>query len=142
MAIEKRRFGRTGHMSSAVLFGAAALGKVDQGTADRVLDLLLEFGVNHIDTAPLFRFAAITFLKGRPIQLPAIKHLLFVNINERVFGRKTESSMVFKPWPPGLVHSLQALSFTPRPVFKQDVVVKKRHNTIKIVSIPSLIPLG
>ena len=52
MAIEKRPFGRTGHMSSAVLFGAAALGKVDQATADRVLDLLLEHGVNHIDTAP------------------------------------------------------------------------------------------
>ena len=54
MAIEKRRFGRTGHMSSAILFGGAALGKVDQGTADRVLDLLLEFGVNHIDTAPAY----------------------------------------------------------------------------------------
>ena len=52
MAIEKRPFGRTGHMSSAVLFGAAALGKVDQASADRVLDLLLEHGVNHIDTAP------------------------------------------------------------------------------------------
>lgn len=51
MAIEKRPFGRTGHMSSAVLFGAAALGQVDQATADRVLDLLFEHGVNHIDTA-------------------------------------------------------------------------------------------
>jgi len=49
--IEKRRFGRIGHMSSAVLFGGAAIGAVDQGTADRVLDLLLEHGVNHIDTA-------------------------------------------------------------------------------------------
>jgi len=39
-------------MSSAVLFGAAALGSVDHGTADRVLDLLFEYGVNHIDTAP------------------------------------------------------------------------------------------
>ncbi len=54
MTIEKRPFGRTGHMSSAVLFGAAALGRVDQGTADRVLDLLLEHGVNHIDTAPRY----------------------------------------------------------------------------------------
>jgi aryl-alcohol dehydrogenase-like predicted oxidoreductase len=54
MAIEKRPFGRTGHMSSAVLFGAAALGKVDQATADGVLDLLLEHGVNHIDTAPTY----------------------------------------------------------------------------------------
>jgi aryl-alcohol dehydrogenase-like predicted oxidoreductase len=54
MAIEKRRFGRSGHQSSAVIFGAAALGRVDQATADRVLDLLLEFGVNHIDTAPSY----------------------------------------------------------------------------------------
>ncbi|MBT3360815.1 MAG: aldo/keto reductase [Rhodospirillales bacterium] len=38
-------------MSSAIIFGAAALARVDQGTADRVLDQLLEFGVNHIDTA-------------------------------------------------------------------------------------------
>ena len=51
MAIEKRPFGRTGHMSSAVLFGAAALAKADQATADRVLELLLEYGVNHIDIA-------------------------------------------------------------------------------------------
>lgn len=54
MAIEKRPFGRTGHQSSAVLFGAAALGRVDQATADRVLDLLLEHGVNHIDTAAAY----------------------------------------------------------------------------------------
>jgi aryl-alcohol dehydrogenase-like predicted oxidoreductase len=54
MAIEQRPFGRTGHMSSAVIFGAAALGRVDQATADRVLDLLLEHGVNHIDTAPSY----------------------------------------------------------------------------------------
>lgn len=54
MAIEKRPFGRTGHRSSAVIFGGAALGRVDQGVADRVLDLLLEYGVNHIDTAPSY----------------------------------------------------------------------------------------
>jgi aryl-alcohol dehydrogenase-like predicted oxidoreductase len=51
MAIERRPFGRTGHMSSAVIFGAAALSRVDQATADRTLDLLLEHGVNHIDVA-------------------------------------------------------------------------------------------
>ena len=52
--IEKRRFGRTGHMSTATIFGAAALKNVSQGEADRALDLLLEFGVNHIDTAPRY----------------------------------------------------------------------------------------
>ncbi|MEM7129708.1 MAG: aldo/keto reductase [Chloroflexota bacterium] len=49
--IEKRPFGRTGHMSTVTLFGAAALGRVSQADADRTLDVLLEHGVNHIDTA-------------------------------------------------------------------------------------------
>jgi aryl-alcohol dehydrogenase-like predicted oxidoreductase len=44
-------FGRTGHASTRTIFGAAALGSVSQADADRVLELLLERGVNHIDTA-------------------------------------------------------------------------------------------
>lgn len=51
MAIQKARFGRTGHMSSRAVFGAAALGSVTQSEADQTLDLLLGYGVNHIDTA-------------------------------------------------------------------------------------------
>jgi len=51
MTIQKRTFGRTGHESSAVLFGAASLAQVDQATADRVLDLLFAHGINHIDVA-------------------------------------------------------------------------------------------
>jgi aryl-alcohol dehydrogenase-like predicted oxidoreductase len=51
MAIAKQPFGRTGHVSSRTIFGAAALGSVSQADADRTLDLLLEYGVNHIDTA-------------------------------------------------------------------------------------------
>jgi aryl-alcohol dehydrogenase-like predicted oxidoreductase len=49
--IAKHPFGNTGHLSTRTLFGAAALGKVDQATADRTLELLLRYGVNHIDTA-------------------------------------------------------------------------------------------
>lgn len=49
--IERRPFGRTGHLSSAAIFGAAALGAVSQSEADQSLDYLLEYGVNHIDTA-------------------------------------------------------------------------------------------
>jgi aryl-alcohol dehydrogenase-like predicted oxidoreductase len=48
---EKRPFGRTAHLSARTLFGAAALWSVSQEEADRTLDLLLEYGVNHIDTA-------------------------------------------------------------------------------------------
>ncbi len=44
-------FGATGHQSSRVVFGAAALGDVSKGDADRTLDVLLEHGVNHIDVA-------------------------------------------------------------------------------------------
>ena len=44
-------FGRTGHESSRVIFGAAALGAMRQEKADQVLRLLLDHGVNHIDTA-------------------------------------------------------------------------------------------
>jgi aryl-alcohol dehydrogenase-like predicted oxidoreductase len=54
MAIESGPFGRTEHMSSAVIFGGASLGRVAQGSADHVLDLLLEYGINHIDTAPSY----------------------------------------------------------------------------------------
>jgi aryl-alcohol dehydrogenase-like predicted oxidoreductase len=49
--IEKQAFGRTGHISTRTVFGAAALGPVTQAEADRTLEVLLEYGVNHIDTA-------------------------------------------------------------------------------------------
>jgi len=49
--IRKQFFGSTGHKSTATLFGAAALGNVSQEVADKVLELLIEHGVNHIDTA-------------------------------------------------------------------------------------------
>lgn len=49
--ITKQPFGRTGHMSTRVIFGAAALGNVTQEEADRTLELLLKYGINHIDTA-------------------------------------------------------------------------------------------
>jgi aryl-alcohol dehydrogenase-like predicted oxidoreductase len=49
--IPKLAFGRTGHMSTRVLFGAAALGGVTQKEADQTLELLIDYGINHIDTA-------------------------------------------------------------------------------------------
>jgi aryl-alcohol dehydrogenase-like predicted oxidoreductase len=49
--ISRQPFGRTGHQSSRVIFGAAALGSMSQARADQTLELLPEFGVNHIDTA-------------------------------------------------------------------------------------------
>jgi aryl-alcohol dehydrogenase-like predicted oxidoreductase len=51
MTISKLPFGRTGHMSTRTIFGAASLSDVTQDDADRTLDVLLKYGVNHIDTA-------------------------------------------------------------------------------------------
>lgn len=50
-AIATDAFGRTGHKSTRAIFGAVALGSVTQTEADRTLDVLLEYGINHIDTA-------------------------------------------------------------------------------------------
>jgi aryl-alcohol dehydrogenase-like predicted oxidoreductase len=52
--IDQREFGRTGHRSSRVIFGAAALGRRSQQEADELLDVLLAFGVNHLDTAAAY----------------------------------------------------------------------------------------
>ena len=49
--IPKAEFGRTGHKSTRVIFGAAALGGVSQKVADQTLEVLLRHGINHIDTA-------------------------------------------------------------------------------------------
>jgi len=44
-------FGRTGHQSSRVIFGAAAFWKANPRVEERALALLLEHGINHIDVA-------------------------------------------------------------------------------------------
>jgi aryl-alcohol dehydrogenase-like predicted oxidoreductase len=49
--IGRAPFGATGHDSSRVIFGAAALGDVSQADADRALEVLLDHGINHIDVA-------------------------------------------------------------------------------------------
>jgi predicted aldo/keto reductase-like oxidoreductase len=44
-------FGNTGHKSSRTIFGGAAFWTVTQDEANTTLDLLLKYGINHIDTA-------------------------------------------------------------------------------------------
>jgi aryl-alcohol dehydrogenase-like predicted oxidoreductase len=59
MAIPVAPFGRTGHQSTRVLFGAAALSSVTQDVADRTLEVLLEHGINHIDVAASYGDAEV-----------------------------------------------------------------------------------
>jgi aryl-alcohol dehydrogenase-like predicted oxidoreductase len=59
MAIPTLTFGKTGHESTRVLFGGAALGSVTQDVADRTLEVLLEHGVNHLDLAASYGEAEV-----------------------------------------------------------------------------------
>jgi aryl-alcohol dehydrogenase-like predicted oxidoreductase len=52
--MEKRRFGRTGHMSTIAIFGGAAFWEAEQAQADETMRLVVEHGVNHIDVAPQY----------------------------------------------------------------------------------------
>jgi aryl-alcohol dehydrogenase-like predicted oxidoreductase len=49
--IATQPFGRTGHTSTRTIFGAASLSRVTQEQADHTLEILLQYGVNHIDVA-------------------------------------------------------------------------------------------
>jgi aryl-alcohol dehydrogenase-like predicted oxidoreductase len=52
--METRRFGRTGHMSTIAIFGAAAFWEISQEDADRVMESVIDAGINHIDVAPSY----------------------------------------------------------------------------------------
>ncbi len=49
--LPSNEFGRTGHRSSRLIFGAAALGGMSQDRADATIELVIAGGINHIDTA-------------------------------------------------------------------------------------------
>src|SRR5439155_26688060 len=69
MTIERIPFGRTGHESSRLLFGAAGLGRVDQATADRTLGVLLRHGIHPSGVRARYGDAEVRagpWLKGRP----------------------------------------------------------------------------
>ena len=52
--MEKRRFGRTNHMSTVAIFGGAALWDTTQARADAAMEQVIAAGVNHIDVAPSY----------------------------------------------------------------------------------------
>ena len=55
--METRRFGRTGHMSTVAILGAAAFSKSSQAETDAAMEQVLAAGVNHIDVAPSYGWA-------------------------------------------------------------------------------------
>jgi aryl-alcohol dehydrogenase-like predicted oxidoreductase len=57
--IDKQVFGRTGHMSSRTLLGAAAFGQATQEETDAAMDIALAYGVNHVDVAASYGEAEV-----------------------------------------------------------------------------------
>lgn len=57
--MQTRRFGRTGHMSTVAIFGAAAFWEISQEDADKVMEQVIAAGINHIDIAPSYGQAEI-----------------------------------------------------------------------------------
>jgi aryl-alcohol dehydrogenase-like predicted oxidoreductase len=49
--IPRHPFGRTGHESTRIIFGAAAFSAVSQDEADRTMAVIEQYGINHIDVA-------------------------------------------------------------------------------------------
>lgn len=55
--MQKRKLGRTGHLSTVAIFGGAAFGDITQSVVDTVMEQVIAAGVNHIDVAPSYGVA-------------------------------------------------------------------------------------
>jgi aryl-alcohol dehydrogenase-like predicted oxidoreductase len=86
--IRKQTFGRTGHESTVTIFGAAALGRVSQAEADRTLDVLLEYGINHIDTAASYGDAELRIGPWMPQHRK--RFFLATKTGERTYAKARE----------------------------------------------------
>ena len=86
--ISKQAFGRSGHMSSRILFGAAAFWSVTQAEADRALELALAYGVNHVDVAASYGEAELRI--GNWIQRHGRPFFLATKTEERTANKAGE----------------------------------------------------
>src|ERR687891_2136445 len=82
--MEKRTLGRTGHQSTVVTFGTAGLSRVTQESADQVVQLILDHGVNHIDIAPTYGEA----MERMSPWMPKIRGQMFLGAKTRQRSRE------------------------------------------------------
>jgi aryl-alcohol dehydrogenase-like predicted oxidoreductase len=86
--IETQPFGSTNHMSTRTIFGAAALSRASQAQADRTLDVLLYYGVNHIDTAATYGDSELRI--GPWMELNRQQFFLATKTDERTYQKAWE----------------------------------------------------
>ena len=95
--VQQRRLGRLGHMSSVLIYGAAALAAVDQDVADQSVQLALDAGINHFDVAASYGDAELRLGPWMP------------RIRDRIFlATKTEERDNERSWRQ-INHSLERL---------------------------------
>lgn len=71
IGVEKQLFGRSGHLSTRLILGAAAFSRVGQAEVDAAMELALGHGINHVDTAASYgesevRLGSWIHRHGRP----------------------------------------------------------------------------
>jgi len=81
--ISTQPFGRTGHDSTKIIFGAAALSAVTQQEADRTMELIVEHDINHIDVAASYGEAELRL--GPWMETHRGKFFLATKTGERTF---------------------------------------------------------
>src|SRR4030043_2131656 len=86
--ITKQAFGRSGHLSSRILLGAAAFSEVTQAETDVALELALSFGVNHVDVAASYGEAELRI--GSWISRYGKSFFLATNTGERTEKKARE----------------------------------------------------
>jgi aryl-alcohol dehydrogenase-like predicted oxidoreductase len=88
MMIKRQPFGRTGHLSTQTIFGAAAFWRVTQDEADATLELAFRYGVNHIDTAASYGESELRL--GSWIRRHGRSFFLATKTGERTAGKARE----------------------------------------------------
>ena len=82
--MERRRLGGTGHESSVLIYGAAALSEVDQDTADASIQEALDAGINHVDVAAGYGEAELRLAPW----MPRIRSDIFLATKTEERGRE------------------------------------------------------
>jgi predicted aldo/keto reductase-like oxidoreductase len=83
--IPEKIFGRTGHKSKRVIFGAVAFLEATQAEADATMEILLEHGINHIDAAASYGNAELRL--GPWIKKHRDKFFLATKTEERSYSK-------------------------------------------------------
>ena len=119
-------FGRTGHESTRVIFGAAALGNVSQDEADQTIEVIRQHGINHIDTAASYGDAELRLGPW----METHRDEFFLTFTKKVQPDRVQSSSI-RSWFPGISEygsaALYLLSSSDNEQYKETLLEEDRR---------------